>query len=135
MDDNGDDMKKVYGRYCNTTVPDVINIKSNRVTVHFLSDISVSGSGFRLEWSNDGCGGILTKPEGTFSTPNYPRGYPYSTECNWTIQAEPGNRIRITFDDIDLESADCVFDYIHVRTCYYLYYKRIKDKYFFFPSR
>lgn len=83
--------------------------------VIFKTDIGVTRSGFRLEWYNDGCGGILTHPEGSFTTPRYPKGYPISTECNWTIQVEPGRNIELTFLDVDMETPDCLFDYISVR--------------------
>lgn len=83
--------------------------------VIFKTDIGVTRSGFRLEWYNDGCGGILTHPEGSFTTPRYPKGYPISTECNWTVQVEPGRNIELTFLDVDMETPDCFFDYISVR--------------------
>lgn len=82
--------------------------------VIFKTDIGVANSGFRLEWFNDGCGGVLTHPEDSFTTPKYPKSYPLSTECNWTIRAEPGMNIELTFLDVDMETSDCSFDYILV---------------------
>lgn len=110
---------KVFGKYCGNKLPDPIHIPSNHVMVIFKTDIGVSKSGFRLEWLNDGCGGILTHPEGSLSTPHYPKIYPVSTECNWTIQVEPGQNIELTFLDVDMESLECSFDYIIVCVYYY----------------
>lgn len=69
----------------------------------FETDDSNSDRGFHLEYESIGCGGILSKPEGVFSTPNYPKPYPLDTECLWTIQVDYGHLIEITFHDFDFD--------------------------------
>lgn len=57
------------------------------------------------------------KPEGVFSTPNYPQPYPHDTKCLWTIQVDYGHLIEITFHDFDFESAsstECQLDGLSV---------------------
>lgn len=97
-------------KYCNSAPP-IIKSSGDRVVVKFHTDISGSGEGFRLEWQVDGCGGILTRPRGEITSPNYPNEYPGETECEWTITAEYGSSVQITISEFDLESSgDCSFD-------------------------
>ena len=44
------------------------------------------------------CGGRLTGKSGEFTSPNYPRYYPYNVECNWEITVPKGNKVRLTFN-------------------------------------
>ena len=41
--------------------PQTITSTKDKLAVHFMSDYSVSGNGFRLEWRIQGCGGLLSK--------------------------------------------------------------------------
>lgn len=87
-------------------------IKKNR----FDTDYSTSESGFHLEYEIQGCGGVLNKPEGTFTSPNYPNEYPHDTHCQWMIEVEFGHLIEITFTDFDFEaSPSCGQDGLIVR--------------------
>lgn len=62
-----------------------------------------------------GCGGILRRPTGSFTSPNYPVSYPANLNCTWQITVEYGHVIEVTFDDLDLEpTANCLLDYISV---------------------
>ncbi|CAK7317757.1 CUB domain-containing protein 2 [Vulpes lagopus] len=61
------------------------------------------------------CGGVLSAPSGNFSSPNFPRLYPYNTECNWLIVVAEGSSVLLTFHAFDLEYHDsCGFDYLEV---------------------
>ena len=63
-----------------------------------------------------GCGGILTHPDGSISTPNYPNSYPAATVCEWTITTDYGKSINITFEALDIETtSDCSYDFIEAR--------------------
>ncbi|KAK4871991.1 hypothetical protein RN001_016115 [Aquatica leii] len=104
-----------YGIYCGMKPPSMITINSNIAQIRFVSNSSLVGIGFRLEWQVEGCGGILTKPTGSISTPNYPNAYPEGTQCDWLIQLDYGSSIQITFATIDFEpSNNCNYDYILV---------------------
>ncbi|XP_035665272.1 uncharacterized protein LOC118408567 [Branchiostoma floridae] len=63
------------------------------------------------------CGGILTQPTGSFSTPNYPDEYDNNLRCNWTIQTN--SSVTLTFLDFDVYSDhdvhhDCSGDFVDV---------------------
>ncbi|XP_069334075.1 CUB domain-containing protein 2 [Eulemur rufifrons] len=61
------------------------------------------------------CGGVLSAPSGNFSSPNFPRLYPYNTECNWLIVVAEGSSVLLTFHDFDLEYHDtCDFDFLEI---------------------
>lgn len=68
-------------------------------------------TGFRLEWYNEGCGGKLTHPSGSLTSPNYPRRYDHEIVCIWEIAIEYGFNIKFTVHDVEMEgSVDCLFD-------------------------
>lgn len=103
-------------RYCNEQPPAFLTV-DNQVIISFHSDISGAGKGFRLEWNTEGCGGVLNKPYGNFSTPNYPNGYPHDVECVWNIEVEFGKTIELTINDLDIEhSNDCRYDGVRITT-------------------
>lgn len=56
-----------------------------------------------MEYEIQGCGGVLNKPEGSFTSPNYPNQYPHNTRCQWVIEVEYGHLIEVTFVDLDFE--------------------------------
>ncbi|XP_031624566.1 cubilin homolog [Contarinia nasturtii] len=98
-------------KYCEK-MPKPLNT-SHTVVMKFTTDFSNTAGGFHLEYQIQGCGGILNKPEGSFTSPNYPNGYPSDTICKWTIEVEYGHLVEITFVDYDFEASqgqDCKHD-------------------------
>ena len=51
----------------------------------------------------------LNGPSGTFFTPDYPVPYPDYNRCIWIISVPAGKRVKLKFEDFDLErvSRDC----------------------------
>lgn len=77
----------------------------------FISDFSNTAGGFHLEYEIQGCGGHLNRPEGIFSSPNYPQPYPHDVHCQFIIEVEYGHLVEITFTDFDFEATpDCTQD-------------------------
>ncbi|XP_039590589.1 CUB domain-containing protein 2 [Polypterus senegalus] len=69
----------------------------------------------RRMWQGVKCGGILSAPTGNISSPNFPRQYPYDTECSWLIVVAEGSSVLLTFHHFDLEYHDfCEYDYIKI---------------------
>lgn len=91
--------------------PDAKLTPDHGMTIVFHSDASASGSGFRMEWYVEGCGGQLTHPVGTLTSPNYPQKYTPKITCIWEITVEYGYKVEITVHDIEMESsASCEYD-------------------------
>jgi len=48
-------------------------------------------------------------------SPNYPEPYPNRKDCTWLFSTTAGHRIKLNYDDFELEShPDCAYDYISV---------------------
>ncbi|XP_036767041.2 CUB domain-containing protein 2 [Manis pentadactyla] len=61
------------------------------------------------------CGGVLSAPSGNFSSPNFPKLYPYNMECSWLIVVAEGSSVLLTFHSFDLEYHDtCGFDFLEI---------------------
>uniref|UniRef100_A0A182Y0Z6 Cubilin n=1 Tax=Anopheles stephensi TaxID=30069 RepID=A0A182Y0Z6_ANOST len=104
----------VVRRYCANKPAPFVSV-GRSIDLIFHTDASGEQMGFRAEWSINGCGGLLTKPYGTFSSPNYPNQYPKETECHWTIRAPPGKRIDLMVEDFHMETNDqCRFDGLQI---------------------
>ncbi|XP_034244978.1 cubilin [Thrips palmi] len=103
------------GRFCGSKLPPMVASKTNKVYVSFNSPTFSPNSGFRLEWVSEGCGGELRRPEGAFTSPNYPTYYPTDRVCEWTIVGDWGTSIELTIWDMSMEHVpNCVFDSISV---------------------
>ena len=114
-DQRGNRDANEIGKYCGANVPGSIHTNLDLLSVEFLSDASVAGNGFRLEWVIDGCGGILKKNSGTFTSPDYPNVYPINVICEWKIESDPGTKINLTIAEFDLEGArNCQYDSLTV---------------------
>lgn len=71
--------------------------------------------------SVESCGGTLEGSSGILQTPGYPHGYPHSHYCTWTIVGPPNRRVKLSFQDFDLEPpyirnnrSVCPYDYVYV---------------------
>ena len=49
---------------------------------------------------------LLTKWDGTVSSPNYPFTYPTNTTLTWIKTVSSGNRITITIDDFQVRNSE-----------------------------
>ena len=65
-------------------------------------------------------GGDLTGNTGQLASPLYPRQYPHNSENQWTIIVDIGKKVKIEFDDLDIETGtNCAYDYLQVSFLYY----------------
>ncbi|KAK1175725.1 tolloid-like protein 1 isoform X1 [Acipenser oxyrinchus oxyrinchus] len=63
------------------------------------------------------CGGLLTKLNGTITTPGWPKEYPPNKNCVWQVVAPTHYRISMQFEFFELEGNEiCKYDYIEVRS-------------------
>uniref|UniRef100_A0A8D0DGF9 CUB domain-containing protein n=1 Tax=Salvator merianae TaxID=96440 RepID=A0A8D0DGF9_SALMN len=49
------------------------------------------------------CGGLLTKLNGTITTPGWPKEYPPNKNCVWQVVAPIQYRISVKFEYFELE--------------------------------
>ncbi|XP_009920884.2 CUB and zona pellucida-like domain-containing protein 1 [Haliaeetus albicilla] len=113
----------LLGQICNNTdaVP-VLQSSSASLTFHittnsmaFTRNFFVFYYFFSPEKKIENCGGQLTGPNGTLTSPNYPERYPEFTYCVWHIQTAKNSKINLQFQDFFLElDQNCQFDFTAV---------------------
>eukprot|EP00058_Branchiostoma_floridae_P010524 XP_002596012.1 hypothetical protein BRAFLDRAFT_123740 [Branchiostoma floridae] len=118
----------VLGTFCGTSVPASLVSSSNHMTVRFVSDSSITETGFSATFSavdtapvtppttGGSCGNsVLTGDSGTFTSPNYPQAYPNGASCSWKMSVTPGKLIQLNFDPMDIEAdGGCSYDSVAV---------------------
>ena len=111
----------LVGKFCGNgtaSVPPALVSHGHQLLLRFASDVNPSGRGFRLLWSTPagGCGGVLTAPEDSLTSPGYPAAYGDDAECFWRIQVAQGSQVRFVFSDLHMEQqgSSCNFDYVQV---------------------
>uniref|UniRef100_A0A3B3QDA5 Metalloendopeptidase n=1 Tax=Paramormyrops kingsleyae TaxID=1676925 RepID=A0A3B3QDA5_9TELE len=63
------------------------------------------------------CGGLLSKLNGTITTPGWPKEYPPNKNCVWQLVAPAQYRISMQFEFFELEGNEvCKYDYVEVRS-------------------
>merc|ERR1712112_217696 len=78
--------------------------------VIFHSDGSETRKGFKLTWVE------VPGVSGTVKSENYPSNYDNDLDKTYNIEVGSGKRIKITFDDLDIENhASCDYDYVMVK--------------------
>ncbi|XP_037366570.1 cubilin isoform X2 [Talpa occidentalis] len=115
--DGGYENSPLLGKYCGSILPPRIISHSNKLWLKFQSDSFDSRSGFSAYWDGSltGCGGNLTTPTGTFTSPNYPMPYYHNSECYWWLRSSRGSPFELEFEDFHLEHhPDCTLDYLAV---------------------
>uniref|UniRef100_A0A3B5AB81 Membrane frizzled-related protein n=1 Tax=Stegastes partitus TaxID=144197 RepID=A0A3B5AB81_9TELE len=62
-----------------------------------------------------GCGGVLTDPEGSFSSPNHPGSYPSNSLCVWVIRVPPPSVVQVHVSSLNVEGpSPCLFDWLEL---------------------
>ncbi|XP_052697133.1 cubilin-like isoform X2 [Crassostrea angulata] len=115
--DGGSVQSPLLGRFCGAQIPAPVSSTQNMMTVKFVTDGSQHNTGFMASYtsSSAGCGGTLSEPTGTVTSPGHPNIYPHGVNCSWTMQASPGLVVRLTFHTFSIESnANCRYDYVEL---------------------
>ncbi|XP_015790048.1 tolloid-like protein 1 [Tetranychus urticae] len=61
------------------------------------------------------CTHSIVSPFGLISSPNYPEPYPNRKDCAWLFTTTPGHRIKLVFEDFELEThPECAYDHLLV---------------------
>lgn len=106
-------------KYCGATIPPNAISTTNVMILHFQSDVSISGKGFKATYSSIDvkCGGVIKKLGHDIQPPKElnSQNYENNAECIWVIMAPPGFVVQLTFSTFHLEySSACSMDYVAV---------------------
>ncbi|KAF3849151.1 hypothetical protein F7725_015648 [Dissostichus mawsoni] len=77
-------------------------------------------SGFMLhdnkhDCKEAGCDNAVSTVSGTMSSPNWPDKYPNKKACTWSLSTTPGHRIKLVFNEIDMEAhLECAYDHLEI---------------------
>ncbi|KAM6953504.1 cubilin [Aplochiton taeniatus] len=113
--DGPNEQAPLIGWFCGNTPPPANTTTGSALTVVFRSDMSLATSGFHVLWDQNGCGGELSGPSGSFNSPEYPNRYPENRECIWHITTATGSSITITIHEFDVEfHQNCNYDVLEV---------------------
>ncbi|CAH1246982.1 TLL1 [Branchiostoma lanceolatum] len=125
--DGPDTTAPLLAKLCGNTIPAPVHSHGNVLTVIFVTDFSVTMTGFALVYTTtdkppvhpSGCGGPkeLTAPFGDFFSMNFPNNYDNNAQCQWEITVEAGKRINLVFPVFELEEErDCpdTNDYVEI---------------------
>ncbi|KAM9333329.1 LOW QUALITY PROTEIN: cubilin [Pholidichthys leucotaenia] len=113
---NGPDVQApLIGTFCGNTPPSANSTTGSALTIVFRTDASMSRSGFQMMWQQNGCGGELSGPSGSITSPGYPNKYPENRECIWYIITSAGSSVTLTIHEFDVEfHQDCSYDVLEV---------------------
>nr|XP_019553875.2 tolloid-like protein 1 [Aedes albopictus]XP_029726403.1 tolloid-like protein 1 [Aedes albopictus] len=108
----------ILGRFCGAKLPHPISSTSNEIYMVFNTDASVQRKGF-LATHTTACGGYLqanNEINHFYSHVNYGDGvYDNGADCEWTIEADSGRKVQLTFLTFDLEEEKtCSYDYVEL---------------------
>ncbi|XP_078577909.1 exoskeleton protein RP43-like isoform X2 [Branchiostoma floridae x Branchiostoma japonicum] len=125
--DGADTSAPLLAKLCGSTIPSPLRSQGSALTVRFVTDSSITETGFTLVYTTtdqqsvqpSGCGGPkeLTGPYGDFFSMNFPNNYGNNAQCKWEIMVEAGKRINLVFPIFELEteiSRDCNNDFVEI---------------------
>ncbi|XP_039194431.1 CUB and zona pellucida-like domain-containing protein 1 [Crotalus tigris] len=109
----------VLGKICRTQ-DSVFHSSSSTLTFRISTDSTnftrkIHAFYYYISPETPVCGGYFTSPEGTFTSPNYPKKHPPFTYCVWHIETEPYTKINLIFKEIFIEIDEkCRYDFIAI---------------------
>ncbi|XP_075466102.1 embryonic protein UVS.2-like [Ascaphus truei] len=95
-------------------IPQLIS-STNLMLIEFVSDGTVTATGFKAIYNTERCGGTFYTPSRTFTSPGYPITYYDNLDCFFNITAPAGYKIVLNISDFFVENAaNCRFDYLSI---------------------
>lgn len=76
-----------------------VTMDYSHMNVQFHTENHKSNLSLIVNTVSTACGGLLTKYQNLFISPNFPKHYYENQECVWEIQADAGNRVSLSFID------------------------------------
>ncbi|XP_038639207.1 tolloid-like protein 2 [Scyliorhinus canicula] len=114
----GGDIQKATGQIQSPNYPDDYRPSKECIWTITVDENYNVGLVFQaFESVTAACGGFLTKLNGTFTSPGWPRDYPTNKNCVWQLVAPVQYRISLQFEAFELEGNDvCKYDYVEVHS-------------------
>ncbi|XP_068115999.1 astacin-like metalloendopeptidase [Hyperolius riggenbachi] len=103
------------GRTCGSSLPPPVVSSSRHLLMEFITDSTVTGSGFQASYESVQCGSVINTVKLNITSPGYPQDYPLDVDCVWVINA-PGNlKVRLTIVTLDVENDEkCGYDHLTI---------------------
>ncbi|XP_073397928.1 astacin-like metalloendopeptidase [Dendrobates tinctorius] len=102
----------LFNATCRTGDPPPVVSTGNLMLVEFWRYEKTS---FSASYHSVICGGTSTLANGVVTSPGFPTKYFPSSDCQWSIVAPPGYKVRLSFTSFVLElSRNCVYDYLSI---------------------
>ncbi|XP_061400319.1 cubilin homolog [Musca vetustissima] len=115
---SGDSLKVYDGdlllkQYCDTSSTEFFKTTSNKLSIHFHTDLIKADSSFQLHYevesSMPNCGGIFTHASGVIVGPSDP------SICSYLIQQTSNTQIQLEFNELNLsEEENCNLNSIEI---------------------
>ncbi|KAJ1100774.1 hypothetical protein NDU88_005850, partial [Pleurodeles waltl] len=101
----------LVGRFCGAALPDnITSIFGHILWMKFVSDGSISGSGFQATFSHM-YGNNFVGTNGQIASPLWPRNYPHNVNYMWTVTVESSQVVEVRILEMDIEDySSCSFD-------------------------
>jgi len=106
---------------CGTDPKGPYKSTTNSLTLHFHTDNFQEYSGFKAKVKlhqppPNQCGPIALEEDMTINTLNFPEPYPLEYDCVWSVTAPEGKRVKLTFEEFDVEydEEECGWDFVGV---------------------
>ncbi|XP_071498643.1 extracellular serine proteinase-like [Diadema antillarum] len=122
--DGASSSDNLLGEWCGTNSPGIVTGYSQSMLIRFKTDSSLTYSGFSASYVTGEagtppetveCGHVFTEATGQFTSPNYPGNYDNNEDCSFTIQAEAGETVTLSFSVFNVEShSSCGYDAVQV---------------------
>ncbi|XP_067663224.1 cubilin-like isoform X2 [Haliotis asinina] len=116
-------------KICEQTYTPIVS-SSNHMAIIFHSDSSVTGGGFRLQYTSASPCGLTELSASSIESnvlmsPGYP-GYDNNVNCEWKLRAPAGYEIKVEIISLSLEfSPRCSRDYLLIRDGSWFYTPRM----------
>ncbi|KAM7358205.1 cubilin 2 [Cochliomyia hominivorax] len=98
--DGSTSLSRNLGRWC--TKPPNLRTTQNILYIHYLTDVAEPRKGFKAVVSISQCGGEFSGTYGNIKSPGYPASYPSFKLCDFVINLQGKNLIRLNFLDLHL---------------------------------
>ncbi|XP_068117758.1 embryonic protein UVS.2-like [Hyperolius riggenbachi] len=105
-------------RSCGSGQMPTLVASSELMLVEFITDGSITATGFKASYSAVQCGGTFSASSGNITSPGYytQPEYPPFSDCLWTVLAPSGFRVQLTFQSFSVEPGPkCSYDSLEIR--------------------